>query len=97
MKQCRIGILPACVLFTWVAFVSASYAADAGKKPSREGFDTAQPPELNEYSFELTTDEPGMQDLPGLPQPKDQPPIKNIDDVTLPFVGLKFKKSFETK
>ncbi len=85
------------VLFTLVAFVSVSYAADADKKPPRGNSDAGRSPELNGYSFELSTDEPGMHDLPGLPQPKDQPPIKNIDDVTLPFVGLKFKKSFETK
>jgi hypothetical protein len=84
-------------LFTSVAFVTVSYAADADKNPPGGGFDTAQPLELNQYSFELSTDVPGMHDLPGLPQPKDAPPIKTIEDVTLPFIGLKFRQSFETK
>ncbi len=85
------------ILFTLLAFVSISYTADADKNPPRDGFDAAQPLEFNQYSFELSTDAPGMHDLPGLPQAKDAPPIKTIEDVTLPFIGLKFKQSFETK
>lgn len=84
-------------LLALVALVSVGHTADADKNPAYDGFDAARPLEFNQYSFELSTDEPGMHNLPGLPQPKDAPPIKTIEDVTLPFIGLTFKQSFETK